>query len=194
MKIKRSSIASIGASLCLLAYFLGYFPEFPLPDTQPSSSQHNPAMPPVSVNTRFSFTGKVVGVMDGDTIQVLQEGKPVKVRLNGIDAPEKAAPHGGQAKKALSDKAYGKQVSIAWDKEDRYGRIVGTVFDGELNINAAMVERGMAWAYREYLPKGDYRAYLVSLERVAHDLRLGLWVDDQPIPPWEWRRKQRGEG
>ena len=129
--------------------------------------------------------GQVERVVDGDTLQVAGEGgKAVRVRLEGIDAPEHGQPFGDRAAATLRDLAEGKAVTLAGDKHDRYGRLVATVRVGDLNVNLEMVKRGMAWHYRQY--KQD-RA-LEDAERSARSAHLGLWRQDRPTAPWDYRK------
>ena len=137
-----------------------------------------------------TFTGKVVGVSDGDTISVMRAGKAVKVRLHGIDCPEKKQPYGTRAKQFTSDLAFGKEVTIRIQTTDRYGRTVAVVIlpDGK-NLNWEIVDAGLAWWYRKYAT--DDRI-LERLEAEAGEAKRCLWADKNPMPPWEWRRIQRG--
>lgn len=135
------------------------------------------------------FVGRVVGVHDGDTITVLTDGKKsVKVRLDGIDAPEAKQAYGARAKQALSDLVFGKTVQIDVRTRDRYGRTVGRVRIGDVDVNVEMVRMGYAWWYRVYAKKD--RA-LEAAEAEARAARRGLWGEKDPTPPWEWRRKRR---
>lgn len=97
-----------------------------------------------------TYEGKVVGVSDGDTVTVLMSGRPVKVRLAEIDAPEKRQPFGERSKQSLSDLVYGKQVKVNQQDLDRYGRIVGRVYVESIDVNVEQIKRGMAWIYRQY--------------------------------------------
>lgn len=95
--------------------------------------------------------GKVVGIADGDTITVLDAGKVQhKIRLEGIDAPEKGQAFGTKSKEAMSEKVGGEEVVVRWEKKDRYGRILGDVYLGDRHINLEMVEDGLAWHYKQY--------------------------------------------
>ena len=111
----------------------------------------------------------------------------VKVRLAGIDTPEKRQPFGNRAKQALSSLAFQKQALVEIETKDRYGRTVGIVFVNGQNVNAELVKQGMAWVYRKYNKDMD----LYELESRAKKEKLGLWLDENPIPPWEWRRGKR---
>ena len=108
----------------------------------------------------------------------------VKVRLAGIDTPEKRQPFGNRAKQALSSLAFQKQALVEIETKDRYGRTVGIVFVNGQNVNTELVKQGMAWVYRKY----NKDKALYELESRAKKERLGLWLDENPVPPWEWRR------
>lgn len=135
-----------------------------------------------------TLTGKVVGVHDGDTLTLLVVGnQQVKVRLAGIDAPELKQPYGQQAKQALSALAFGQEVKVDGSGPDKYGRTLGTVWVGTVNVNAELVKQGAAWVYRAY----PHDPQLPVLESQAHGAKRGLWAlqSDQRCPPWDWRRK-----
>lgn len=130
---------------------------------------------------------KVVGVQDGDTITVYSPGRPqTRVRLVEIDAPESAQPYGQRSKQVLSTMVFGRTVRIRSEGEDRYGRTLGRVYVGEVDVNAAMVRQGAAWVYRDYNKDPSFP----PLEARARRERRGLWAlqADQITPPWEWRR------
>ena len=137
-----------------------------------------------------TLKGRVVGVTDGDTIKLLVGGRSeYKVRLGEIDAPESGQPFGQKSKRMLSDLVYNRTVTVRVTDVDRYGRSVGVIQTGNTNINAEMVKRGGAWAYRRYL--SDQR-YLIW-ERQAQQSRRGLWglQADQIMAPWDWRAARR---
>jgi len=137
------------------------------------------------------LTGKVVGIADGDTITILdQSNNQHKIRLAGIDAPEKKQPFGNNSKKMLSDLVFGKTVNVEWDKRDRYGRLVGKVIIDGVNANLEQIKYGLAWFYRKYqneLTLEDRLAYLHA-EEIAKENKLGLWVYPIPEAPWEFRK------
>lgn len=138
-----------------------------------------------------TLTGRVVGVTDGDTIKLLVAGRnEYKVRLGEIDAPESGQPFGQKSKRMLSDLVFNRTVSVRVTDVDRYGRSVGVIRAGRVNINAEMVKRGGAWAYRRYLSDQRYLLW----EREAQQARRGLWnlQADQIMAPWEWRAARRG--
>jgi endonuclease YncB( thermonuclease family) len=133
------------------------------------------------------LAGRVVGVTDGDTLRVLVEQREVIVRLDQIDAPEKAQPFGQRSRQSLAELSFGKAARVVTHGQDRYGRTIGTVFVGELDVNAEQVRRGMAWAFLRYLREPA----LLDIEREARTARRGLWADAEPVAPWEWRAGQR---
>ncbi|MFZ5863169.1 MAG: thermonuclease family protein [Nitrospirota bacterium] len=134
------------------------------------------------------LTGQVVGVSDGDTITVRSGRQTVKVRLAGIDCPEKRQAFGARAKQFTSQRAFDQTVTIIPVDVDRYGRLVGEVIlpNGE-SLNRALVAAGLAWWYRKYSDDED----LEQLEEEARQAERGLWADADPIPPWEFRRLVR---
>jgi len=136
------------------------------------------------------FSGRVVGVSDGDTIKVLHNGKAEKIRLHGIDCPEKGQAYGTKAKQFTSEMVFGKDVAVHVTDTDRYGRTVADVIlpDGT-NLNRELVKAGLAWWYGKY--SGD--ATLGQLEAEARASRRGLWVDPKPVPPWCWRKRMKGQ-
>jgi endonuclease YncB( thermonuclease family) len=138
--------------------------------------------PPAGMELR----GKVVGVMDGDTLEILARGRAVRIRLFGVDCPEKRQAFGQRARQFSSQMAFGKEVRVEARDTDRYGRTVGEVFLGEKSLNRELVKAGLAWWYRRYAP-GDEE--LRRLEEAARRERRGLWADKAPIAPWEWRRR-----
>ncbi|GJL55807.1 MAG: endonuclease [Nitrospirales bacterium] len=132
------------------------------------------------------FTGKVIKVYDGDTITVLNEqNETIKIRLNGIDAPEKAQAFGKKSQKLAASLVMGKTVTIIDHGEDRYHRIIGDVVleDGRV-LNQELVRAGLAWWFRRY---SDDRE-LAELELDAKLSNSGLWRDKNAIPPWIYRK------
>lgn len=142
------------------------------------------------------LSGRVVGVADGDTITVLDSTNTQhKIRLNGIDAPEKNQAFGNVSKKSLSDMVFNQQIDVDWLKVDRYGRKVGKVILNNEDVNLEQIKRGMAWYFKKY--KGDLvqedRITYVQAEQEAEANRVGLWVDPNPIPPWDFRKQKKSE-
>lgn len=139
-----------------------------------------------------TIQGRVVGISDGDTLTLLTRmNEQVRVRLDGIDAPEKSQAYGQRSKESLSSKAYGREVLAECHKSDQYGRKICTVMVGGQNVNLSQVRDGMAWWYRHYQrEQGSMAAQYQQAETYARQGKLGLWLDDNPQPPWEYRRGQ----
>lgn len=141
--------------------------------------------------------GRVVRVSDGDTVVVL-DGEYVqhKVRLAGIDAPEKGQPFGQRSKQALSECAAGKTVHVDGSKRDRYGRLVGKVWANTTDCNLRQLTLGLAWHYKKYVGEqsdADAAEYGGS-ELLARERQLGIWSDRDPQPPWDYRSASRVHG
>ncbi len=133
------------------------------------------------------LTGTVVEVTDGDTLILLtSDWNEYAIRLYGIDAPEYNQPHGSVASSALARLVDDKEVKVTIEDIDNYNRPVGKVtLDGD-DINLAMVKDGHAWWYRQYAKSN---LALADAEQNARKQDAGLWVDNNPVPPWIWRRK-----
>ena len=136
--------------------------------------------------------GKVVSVADGDTITVLDaEKNQHKIRLQGIDAPEKAQAFGAKSKQALYEMVHGKTVQVSFEKSDKYGRILGKVLLDGQDICHQQIKAGLAWHYKKYQnqqPLADRDAYSAS-ETAAKNEKLGLWSDPRPVAPWDFRKR-----
>jgi endonuclease YncB( thermonuclease family) len=150
--------------------------------------------------------GSVVKVADGDTVTIVDDsGKKHRIRLMGIDAPEKNQPYGDVSTQDLIELTSGKTVVIEYEKRDRYKRIIGKVLVdppgevfcmaldcvGKIDAGLEQIRRGLAWHYKEYQDEQsekDRKIYSVA-ENVARNGELGLWRDKEPMAPWEWRRK-----
>jgi len=146
-----------------------------------------------SIASADILQGRVVGIADGDTITVLDASNTqFKIRLSGIDAPEKKQPFGQVSKKSLSDMAYDKTVKVEWSKKDRYQRLVGKVFINDLDANLQQIKRGLAWHYTKYQneqPLEDRVSYSNAQEE-ATAAKLGLWSEPNPVAPWDWRKSK----
>ena len=136
--------------------------------------------------------GRVVGVSDGDTVTVLDAAnKQWKIRLMGIDAPEKKQAFGQKSKANLSDLVFDKQVTVEYSKKDKYGRTVGKILVDGVDANLAQVKAGMAWHYKQYQKEQtpvDRSLYSEAEDR-ARAGHIGLWADSNPTPPWEFRHR-----
>ncbi len=132
-----------------------------------------------------SFEGKVVRIIDGDTIEVNHENKLTRIRFFGIDAPELKQSFGKQSKEALSGILSGKQVEIIYKNKDTYGRIVAIVKLNNVDINRFLVSKGYAWADTYYS-----NAYIKEQENAKKN-HLGLWKEGNPIEPYKWRKHNK---
>jgi endonuclease YncB( thermonuclease family) len=157
----------------------------------------------VSLSAFADVTGVVVGVSDGDTVTVLDANKSQhKIRVAGIDAPEKAQPFGQRAKERMSTLVFGKEVRLEGDKQDRYGRTVAKMWVSPpdcqrcpqtLDAGLAVLTSGLAWHYKKYQNEQsteDRERYAFS-EKEARLKRIGLWSEPVPVPPWDWRKARR---
>lgn len=137
------------------------------------------------------LTGKVIGVLDGDTIDILYEGKPLRIRLAHVDCPEmkKQQPYSRDAKQFTSNNCFGQTVRIQHSNSfDRNKRLIGEVItDKGNNLNKDLVKAGLAWHYKKYSKSSEYH----ELEQNARAALNGLWRDPNPTPPWEWRRPRK---
>jgi endonuclease YncB( thermonuclease family) len=140
------------------------------------------------------LVGRVVHVADGDTVTVLDDSRTQhRVRIAGIDAPEKRQPYANRSKAALSAFVMGQVVSVDWYKQDRYQRIVGNVHVAQVDAGLELVKAGLAWHYKAYQreqPPMERQLY-AHAEEQARSARRGLWADRSPQPPWEFRRERR---
>jgi endonuclease YncB( thermonuclease family) len=138
-----------------------------------------------------ALEGRVVKVADGDTITLLDASRVQhKIRISGIDAPERKQPFGAASKKNMSDLSAGKQAEAICYKRDRYKRLICTVYVNGEDVALAQLDAGLAWWYRKYAkeqPPSLRREYDAAETRAAAD-RVGLWQDENPMPPWKWRR------
>jgi micrococcal nuclease len=139
-------------------------------------------------NDRAVLTGRVIKVIDGDTIDVQLQSGPIRIRFHGVDAPEKAQDHGREAAATLSRLIMGKDVQIEPFEQDRYDRLIGIIYLDKLNVNAELVRNGHAWAMRRYMRKAD--ASLCYLEAKARFDRRGLWTAADAVAPWTYRRRK----
>jgi len=136
------------------------------------------------------WSGQVVRVADGDTITVMKGKSRIRVRLYGIDTPEKTQWYGQNAKSFTASQVLGKTVEVQEIDVDRYGRTVGVVSVGNLVLNKHLVEYGYAWVYHRYC-KRPFCAEWSEIEAQAKASRRGLWKNADAIPPWEYRRSKR---
>lgn len=161
-----------------------------------SSHRHNERRTHSKASERASSTldGRIVGISDGDTLTLLDShDQQHRIRLMGIDAPEKAQAFGQRSKAALSSAVFGRSVHAVCQEQDRYGRSVCKVLAAGLDVNLGMVEQGLAWHYKAYAKTqsvADRDLYSLAQERAQRD-RRGLWKDERPTPPWDFRRTRQ---
>ncbi|GHV42080.1 hypothetical protein FACS1894179_10740 [Bacteroidia bacterium] len=135
-----------------------------------------------------TISGKVVSVADGDTMTILTaDKKQIKIRMLGIDAPERGQDFGTVARQQLNNLCYGKTVIVEKKDEDQYGRVLGVVYVDGMNVNEYMVRNGLAWYYRHFV--NDPR--LDSLELLARKEKVNIWSMKNPMPPYEFRKSRR---
>jgi len=127
---------------------------------------------------------RVETVHDGDTVTCLDEqGRPQKIRLQGIDAPEHGQPYGDAARRGLAGKLAGGTVRVEGTDRDQHGRLLGTLWIDDRDLNRELVAEGLAWAFGGFATDDE----LVAAEAAARRQRRGLWADQQPVEPRQWR-------
>ena len=137
---------------------------------------------PVSIPT---IEGKVIKIVDGDTYDLLMKNNnTMRIRMRGIDAPERGMPFYRVAKEHLGKICFGKLIHLENLEKDRYGRTIAYSYSDGTELSHEMIKAGMAWHFKKY----SSDAVLSDLEIVARKSKLGLWADENPIPPWENRR------
>jgi endonuclease YncB( thermonuclease family) len=141
-----------------------------------------------------TLQGRVVRIADGDTVTVLDSSKiQWKIRLMGIDAPEKKQAFGNKSKQHLSDLVYNKHVTVEYSKQDQYGRTVGKIVVDGIDANLEQVKAGLAWHYKKYQKEQSPEDQVLysQAEDQARVAKLGLWLDMDPIAPWDFRKQQK---
>ncbi|MBR4220727.1 MAG: thermonuclease family protein [Victivallales bacterium] len=143
----------------------------------------------ISVCLADTLLGRVIRVLDGDTVELLTaQRENIRIRLNAIAAPEKSQAYGQRSRRYLNDLVHGRNVQVQYTSKDRYGRILGDIYLGEELINLKMVEAGLAWHYVMFA-KGN--TLMAKAEAEARAAKRGLWQEPNPIPPWEFRKNSR---
>jgi endonuclease YncB( thermonuclease family) len=142
-----------------------------------------------SDSIKSDFSAKVIGVKDGDTIEVLYKNKPIVIRLEHIDCPEKKQPFGKKAKQFVSTKIFGEKVKIKTNgKTDRWKRMIGVVIlDNGDNLNKLLVKNGLAMHYKKYSKDNSYDL----IEKKAQNEKVGLWSQKNVVKPWEYRKNKK---
>jgi|GEM_PF-507071 len=149
-----------------------------------------------AAQTEKEIKGRVTYVYDGDTILVEDANRQkFKVRLKGIDAPEKSQAYGPQAARRLTELVLNRQVEVFWEETDRYGRVLGKLMIGQSDFCLEMIASGLAWHFTRYeqSQSASDRALYRQAEKESRDHHKGLWEDPNPTPPWEYRQQQRNE-
>lgn len=133
--------------------------------------------------------GTVVGIADGDTVDLRLDSGKIRIRLHGVDAPERDQPYGRAARRELSRLVYLRRVEVEPVEQDQYERMVARLWLGEMDVNAELLRLGAAWVYRRYAREPEYCAY----ERDARAHERGLWGLPMipPVAPWEWRQRDK---
>jgi len=137
-----------------------------------------------------TIQGRVTRIADGDSLTIRDSAeREFKIRLVGIDAPEREQPNYETSRQNLAGLAYGKLVTVKWHKRDRYGRLVGTVTADYADVGLAQLRAGHAWWFKRYAnEQTPYdRSHYETAEREAKLSQRGLWKTGKPTPPWEWR-------
>jgi len=176
MKINSAFVSVVSVGVALLINGCSSVPE--------ESDQPKPSYPAVQAGQVMA--GKVIGVIDGATLKILTSSNvDFRVRLAEIDVPEKYQAFWDKAKNALADKTTGKEVTLRVVRQDPYGGIDAFVYIGQRGINMEMVAEGWAW-------RAQYSriSELAQVENEARKKRVGLWVDENPMPPWEYRNQR----
>lgn len=138
-------------------------------------------------NLCFPWSGQVVGVSDGDTIRVMHSGRETKIRLFGLDCPERDQAFGNKARRFTANMVFRKVVEVQEVEEDSYGRTVAWISVNGKSLNKELLRAGLAWWYRYY---AENEHELEKLESEARKHKIGLWSSPNPIPPWEFRRSE----
>ena len=138
----------------------------------------------------WAWSGEVVGITDGDTITVLRDREQVRIRLYGIDTPERGQAFSKRARQFTSKLVYGKVVEVKVMATDRYGRTVAMIYADKTLLNEELVKAGLAWVYWKYCHHPICESWK-NFQLGARFDKRGLWADADPIPPWEFRRKRR---
>ena len=140
-----------------------------------------------TVTTAQTYTGKVTSVKDGDTIEMLVNGKPIRIRLFGVDAPEKGQAFGEKSRQFTADLCFGKVVKAVQKSRDQYRRVVAEVFlPDNSSLNYRLLQAGFAWHYTNFSKNETWAAATLKAKKENQ----GLWKDAHPVAPWDWRKKK----
>jgi micrococcal nuclease len=145
---------------------------------------------PAGARAQTEFRARVTQVFDGDTVAVWRDGAEVKIRLEGVDCPEKSQPFGEEAKDFTTRTVLHKTVLVRVATTDVYGRLVARVEYRGADLSRALLREGLAWHFKRYNRERE----LADLQEAAREAAVGLWSQRRPQPPWEYRREQKGDG
>jgi endonuclease YncB( thermonuclease family) len=148
---------------------------------------------PALVSAEVNLVGKVISVEDGDTLTMVDDESNLhRIRIGGIDAPEKDQPYGGVSTAYLMELSNGKLATAECHKVDRYGRDVCTVRVNGVDVGLAQLKVGFAWHYKQYSSEQspEQRQAYAKAEEAGRATAVGLWLQESPTPPWEWRHKK----
>lgn len=135
-----------------------------------------------------TLRGKIIRVSDGDTVVLLDStNTQYRIRLDGIDCPEKGQPFGRKATDFVKELTTGKEIIVKWEKKDRYKRILGVVYADGVNVNKELLKNGLAWHYKHFNQDKE----LAELEQQARDKKLNIWSEKNPIEPYQWRKNKK---
>ena len=192
--ILAGAVAASAAGVTVHRSFRGGYPSAISEARRNSAEQGAAAGVLASPRTTTAFksiVGKVTRVSDGDTIWVTDAAGRHKIRLDKIDAPESDQAFGKESTQFLNDLVYGKKVEVRWTAKDKYGRILGVVYleheKGLVEVNLTMVKNGCAWHYSYH----DNTPAYAEAEKDARKSRRGLWADETPVNPYQWRKSKR---
>jgi endonuclease YncB( thermonuclease family) len=139
-----------------------------------------------SLASAEDFSGQVVGIIEGDTIEVMHLGKAERVRLQGVDCPKMGQPFGKRAKQYTSTHTFKKTVTVVVSDTDNNGQTVGQVILPDMsNLNIVLISAGLAWWFESHAPEDKI---LQDVQKSAKAAKRGLWADPDPTPPWEWKK------
>ena len=177
----RIAVLSLCLLLCLLCT-IGLAGKRKDPDQQRRREASEQAL------SAKTITGKVTRVLDGDTINIVDENNTeYRVRFQAVDAPEHYQDFGDASRKHLHSLIYGKTIQVKVDKIDHHDRVVGRIWLGKRDIEQEMLEAGLVWHYVKF----NKEAKLAEAQKKAQEAKLGIWSKPNPTPPWEWRYQQR---
>lgn len=190
----RRNATQSGRKICSLLVTIVALPSLS------ACSRLQPATPARTVTEKSTtaqvIEGRVVAVVDGDTIEVVDASNTLtRIRIRGIDAPEKAQAFGSASKQQMSSLVFNRDVRVFWQEKDRYGRTLGRVDVDGHDVGLQMVQAGMAWHFKRYenSQPPEERIVYANAELEARQSKTGLWADTSPVAPWDYRKSKRGQ-